>query len=606
MKAIAKAMDEGISYTHLGFVLAFFLYLSGLFVVTTWSWWLTPLGHILSTLGFVQLYRVGFSCTSLREKQVFRSNVMRRVLGQVSLLLLLRPIISLRTERDEVSNGKRLLGSTRLCWVCGKVRKAYSVQQQLLYAKMHPELSKHAHPWVWLQLSSVLVFAGLYFSSIVRYHGLSGVVRFWLIPFAAMHFHVGSFNFGVSKQQTRANADKIFRPFGTVKQAKQAKQQATSEAESKAPAAKKEQPLHWFNIIYLGLAHVGAAYGIYVAGSSSYTCYAMAVSFFVLSELGITGGAHRLWAHRAYSANNVVQVFLMLCCCMANEGSILKWSRDHRLHHKHVDTEMDPHDATRGFWYSHVGWLVWRKDSSVITAGRQVHMADLEENKIVAFQHRNYLWLSLLLCFVLPTLLAPKFGVSAWEGFWVVGVLRYICVLHGTWFVNSLAHLWGTRPYLPNILPCDNLIVSIFAMGEGWHNYHHAYPYDYSANEYGWWQWNPTTLFLDLCAMVGAVYDRRKAKPNKGVAVPDSELPRFSMEDVKASANQAAMLLVIDGYVYDVASFVDEKLHPGGEGILKAYVGKDASDVFRSGKKHAHTEVAYNLLKTYKIGVLKA
>jgi cytochrome b involved in lipid metabolism len=220
------------------------------------------------------------------------------------------------------------------------------------------------------------------------------------------------------------------------------------------------------------------------------------------------------------------------------------------------------------------------------------------------FHHKNYLWMSMLCCFVAPTMLCSALGGDAFKAFWIAGVLRYVCVLHGTWLVNSLAHLWGTRPYLGNILPCENLIVSIFAMGEGWHNYHHAYPYDYSANEYGWWQWNPTTAALDLFAAVGLVKDRRRASPKAG-NVPDSELPQFSMEDVKASVGQAAMLLVLDGYVYDVSTFVGQGLHPGGEKIIKAYMGKDVSETFAKGSKHQHTPVAYNVLKDYKMGILK-
>lgn len=81
--------------------------------------------------------------------------------------------------------------------------------------------------------------------------------------------------------------------------------------------------------------------------------------------------------------------------------------------------------------------------------------------------------------------------------------------LHATWFVNSLAHMYGYKPYMPNIRPCENFFVALCADGEGWHNYHHAYPYDYSTNEYGVLQYNPTTLYLDVLHALGLVSNRR-------------------------------------------------------------------------------------------------
>merc|ERR1712087_759287 len=92
------------------------------------------------------------------------------------------------------------------------------------------------------------------------------------------------------------------------------------------------------------------------------------------------------------------------------------------------------------------------------------------------------------------------------------GCLRYLWVLHCTWLVNSAAHLWGSRPYDPASNPAENALVAIASIGEGWHNWHHKYPFDYAASEYGFLsQFNPTKLIIDICASIGLVSERKRA-----------------------------------------------------------------------------------------------
>ena len=113
----------------------------------------------------------------------------------------------------------------------------------------------------------------------------------------------------------------------------------------------------------------------------------------------------------------------------------------------------------------------------------------------------------------MPGIVASQlWGETGVNGFFVPGVLRYVWVLHCTWFVNSAAHLWGERPYDPDSNPAENPMVSILAIGEGWHNWHHKYPFDYAASEYGILrQFNPTKLVIDIAASVGLVSERKRA-----------------------------------------------------------------------------------------------
>jgi len=189
-----------------------------------------------------------------------------------------------------------------------------------------------------------------------------------------------------------------------------------------------------------------------------------------------------LWSHRSYEACFPVRFFLMLCNTIANQGSIYHWSRDHRVHHKYSETEADPHNATRGFFFAHMGWLFLKKDPSVIKAGRELDYTDLNEDAAVMFQKKLDPWFALYMCFVMPAQVASYFwGEDFWAAFFVAGALRYVWVLHCTWLVNSAAHLYGDHPYDTLFYPAENPFVAWFAVGEGWHNWHHKYPFDYAA-----------------------------------------------------------------------------------------------------------------------------
>jgi stearoyl-CoA desaturase (delta-9 desaturase) len=268
-------------------------------------------------------------------------------------------------------------------------------------------------------------------------------------------------------------------------------------------------PLHGVNIVYLLGHHLLAAYALYTLPS-----WRLAFEVIIAAQLsgmiGITMGAHRLWSHKTFEASWPVRLLCMVGNSTAHQGSIYHWVRDHRMHHRFTDTELDPHSIQYGFWYSHMGWLFFRKSQQLRDGARTIDMSDIEKDSIVMFQHRNYTILSNLFCFVLPTV----YGLSVWNSWWIgylyFGVLRWVLLLHATWCVNSVAHMWGTTPYNPRLSSRQNAFTSIVAVGEGWHNYHHAYPYDYRASEFNWYaEWNPTTLFIDSLAAVGLVWNRR-------------------------------------------------------------------------------------------------
>jgi len=274
----------------------------------------------------------------------------------------------------------------------------------------------------------------------------------------------------------------------------------------------KEGNINWPMGIYITLVHVLGFVGVAKMMECSKETLMWAFILWPISGFGITVGVHRLWSHRSYSAAFPVRFFLMLCNSIANQGSIYHWARDHRVHHKYSETHADPHNAMRGFFFAHMGWLYVKKHPEVIRAGKELDFSDLHEDPVVMFQKKLDPFFTLYMCFVFPAQIAVKFwGESFWPAFFVAGALRYMLVLHFTWLVNSAAHLYGDHPYDVVSYPSENPYVSFFAVGEGWHNWHHKYPFDYAASEFGISsQFNPSKLFIDMLAAVGLVWGRKR------------------------------------------------------------------------------------------------
>jgi stearoyl-CoA desaturase (delta-9 desaturase) len=271
--------------------------------------------------------------------------------------------------------------------------------------------------------------------------------------------------------------------------------------------------IRWPMAIYISVCHLLALAGIFMIPWCKVATLLWTVTLWPVGGFGITGGAHRLWAHRSYKASFAFRAITLLCNSIANQGTVYHWARDHRTHHFHSETCADPHDAGRGFFFAHMGWLFLKKDPRVIEAGRKINMDDLKADSLVMLQLRSDPWWNSTWAFLVPALVArAAWGESLLLGIFVPGFLRYVWLLHCTWCVNSVAHLWGERPYDEAINPAENRLVTLLAIGEGWHNWHHKYPFDYAASEFGVSsQFNPTKLAIDFGAALGMVSDRKRA-----------------------------------------------------------------------------------------------
>ncbi|KAF8765154.1 stearoyl-CoA desaturase 5-like [Argiope bruennichi] len=266
----------------------------------------------------------------------------------------------------------------------------------------------------------------------------------------------------------------------------------------------------WRNVILFAYLHIASLYGVYLMFTSAkWQTNVFAVFLYLLSGIGVTAGAHRLWSHRSYKARFPLRVFLAFIFTIAFENDIFEWARDHRVHHKYSETDADPHNAKRGFFFAHIGWLLCRKHPEVVKKGKKINLDDLMADPVVRFHRKFYLPLVVLCCFVLPTI-APMYlwGETFMNAFFISTLFRFCFTLNQTWLVNSAAHMWGNKPYDIHINPRENTLVALGAVGEGFHNYHHTFPYDYATSEYGI-KYNLTTLFIDTMAWLGLAYDRK-------------------------------------------------------------------------------------------------
>ncbi|CAK8681502.1 unnamed protein product [Clavelina lepadiformis] len=276
-------------------------------------------------------------------------------------------------------------------------------------------------------------------------------------------------------------------------------------------AEKRPIRVVWRNVVLMTSLHLLSLYAITQMRKAHPGTIAWEFFYYVMAALGVTAGAHRLWSHKSYKARLPLKIFLAALNSMALQNSIFDWARDHRVHHKFSETDADPHNAKRGFFFCHVGWLLVKKHPDVMEKGKRVDVMDLCNDPVVMLQHRHYIPSVILMCFGLPTAVPLLWGESLWISY-LMCVLRYCSLLNTTWCVNSVAHMWGNKPYDKSINPAQNMFVTICAIGEGFHNYHHVFPHDYATSEFGF-RFNLTTAFIDCMFYLGLAYDLRTVAP---------------------------------------------------------------------------------------------
>jgi stearoyl-CoA desaturase (delta-9 desaturase) len=265
--------------------------------------------------------------------------------------------------------------------------------------------------------------------------------------------------------------------------------------------------INWLNLVFLLgtllIALVGTPWYIVKFGLG----WPEAVTFLVLwlfVGISVTAGYHRLFSHKTYQAAWPVRLFFLVFGAGALENSVLNWSADHRVHHAHVDEERDPYNITKGFWWAHMGWIFFENEDIPASVVR-----DLSEDPLVRWQARYYAWIGLGVAMGIPLVVGLLTG-HLLGCLLIGGVLRIVVSHHGTFFINSLCHMVGHRPYSTEHSARDSAVMAVLAFGEGYHNYHHSFPFDYR-NGVKVWQFDPAKWTIWTLSRVGLARDLRRA-----------------------------------------------------------------------------------------------
>ena len=290
----------------------------------------------------------------------------------------------------------------------------------------------------------------------------------------------------------------------------------------------EKAPINWTNMLLFSLTPALAlilvpAYGYFYG----YDLYEWVVFVLLMGFCGmsITAGYHRLWSHKAYKAHPLLRVIFALGGACALQNDILTWASGHRRHHQFVDNnDHDPYSASRGFWFSHIGWILRNYKSG---AEDYSNVKDLMKDPIVVWQKKHYLTLLLVMNIGLPAFLGLVHG-DIIAGLLLGGLLRLVLSQHVTYLINSIAHMWGQQPYSENNSARDNPILAFFTYGEGYHNYHHTFQWDYR-NGIQWWHFDPTKWVISLLSFAGLTRELKRCNP------AEIEKARLELQYLKAT-----------------------------------------------------------------------
>ena len=280
-----------------------------------------------------------------------------------------------------------------------------------------------------------------------------------------------------------------------------------------ANAAKKEEQMYaTIAVIVPTLGFIAAIWWAANYGFS-WVDLALLVGMYSLTNLGITAGFHRFFAHRSFKTGRVMEVLLAIAGSMALQGPVLFWCAIHRKHHQCSETPEDPHSPyqhgegikgfLKGLWHSHIGWML---NGNLENWARYV--PDLLKDKLI-FKMNYWYFYWVLLGLLIPAVLGGLLTTS-WQGM-ISGLLwggfaRMFLLHHTSWNIGSICHLYGFQPYETKDESRNNLICALLVFGEGWHNNHHAFP---SSARHGlkWWQFDLTYLVIQLLEKIGLVWD---------------------------------------------------------------------------------------------------
>ena len=216
----------------------------------------------------------------------------------------------------------------------------------------------------------------------------------------------------------------------------------------------------------------------------------------------ISAGYHRLFAHRSYQTSRFMQFVIAFGGCTAAQKGPLWWAANHRLHHRYSDQPGDPHSPKDGFWWSHAGWILCSKYSRTRWDLIQDYSRFPELRALNRWQ------------LLPPTLLgAAVLLVGGWSALLIGFFLSTVLLWHGTFTINSLAHVFGRRRYATTDTSRNSFVLALITNGEGWHNNHHYYQAS-MRNGFFWWELDVSYYLVRMMSWLGLVASLREPPRN--------------------------------------------------------------------------------------------
>ena len=285
------------------------------------------------------------------------------------------------------------------------------------------------------------------------------------------------------------------------------------------------EEVNWQRTLPFIFLHLGCFAVLWVG--TSWISVVAAVLLYIIRMFAITGFYHRYFSHKTFKTSRAVQFLFALLGNSSMQRGPLWWAATHRHHHKHSDHEGDIHSPViSGFAWSHIGWLTSMKNFP--TAYKSI--PDLAKFPELVFLNRYdqtvpfaYGLLMLGIGWLLETLF-PTSGVTVGQFFIWTFFISTTVLLHGTLFINSLAHVWGRRRYQTDDDSRNSWLLTLITLGEGWHNNHHRYPHSVRQG-FHWWEMDLTYYGLKLLSWTGLIWDLRpvpKAVLEEGISQPRS------------------------------------------------------------------------------------
>jgi stearoyl-CoA desaturase (Delta-9 desaturase) len=253
--------------------------------------------------------------------------------------------------------------------------------------------------------------------------------------------------------------------------------------------------IQWVSSIPFIAVHIAAVAGVALLGFS-WRGVGLAVALYYVRMFGVTAGYHRYFSHRSFRTSRPFQLVLALLAMTSSQKGVLWWAGHHRVHHKYSDQEGDVHSVLRdGFLWGHLGWILSKK----YLATDEKRVRDLSKFPELVWLDRWW-WIP-------PTAFAVGlFAIGGWFalvwGFFVSTTLLW----HGTFTINSLTHMFGTRRYATTDNSRNNPLLAAITLGEGWHNNHHFYQRSVQQGFF-WWEIDPTYYVLCVLGWLGVVWD---------------------------------------------------------------------------------------------------